>query len=52
VYLDAIADLEDDPPADKEWSALQQKLPAGFRPQPICEPVDEHVRGLRANTHR
>jgi len=33
VYLDAIADLEDDPPADKEWSALQQKLPAEFRPQ-------------------
>lgn len=36
VYLDAIGDLEDDPPADKEWAALQQRLPAGWRPQPAC----------------
>jgi pimeloyl-ACP methyl ester carboxylesterase len=40
VYLDAIADLEDDPPADKEWAALQQKMPAGLRPQPVCDPAD------------
>ena len=40
VYLDAIADLEDDPPADKEWAALQQKMPAGLRPQPACDPAD------------
>jgi non-heme chloroperoxidase len=40
VYLDAIADLEDDPPADKEWSALQQRMPSGLRPQPVCDPVD------------
>lgn len=40
VYLDAIADLEDDPPADKEWAALQAKLPAGLVPQPVCDPVD------------
>ncbi len=40
VYLDAIADLEDDPPADKEWAALQQKMPPGLRPQPVCDPVD------------
>ena len=40
VYLDAIGDLEDDPPADKEWAALQQKMPAGLRPPPVCDPVD------------
>jgi len=40
VYLDAIADLEDDPPADKEWAALKQKMPADLRPQPSCDPVD------------
>ena len=40
VYLDAIADLEDEPPADKEWSALQQKMPSGLFPQPVCDPVD------------
>ena len=40
VYLDAIGDLEDDPPADKEWAALQQKMPPGLRPQPKCDPVD------------
>ncbi len=40
VYLDAIADLEDDPPADREWAALQQKMPPGLRPQPVCDPVD------------
>ena len=28
VYLDAIADLEDDPPADKEWATLAQKMPS------------------------
>lgn len=40
VYLDALGDLEDDPPADAEWSALQQKLPPGLQPQPACGPVD------------
>jgi hypothetical protein len=40
VYLDAIGDLEDDPPADKEWAALQQQMPPGLRPQPKCDPVD------------
>jgi pimeloyl-ACP methyl ester carboxylesterase len=40
VYLDAIGDLEDDPPADKEWAALQQKMPPGLTPPPICPPVD------------
>ena len=40
VYLDAIADLEDDPPADKEWAALQAKMPAGLTPHPVCDPVD------------
>ena len=39
-YLDAIADLEDDPPADKEWAALQRKMPSGLRPQPVCDPAD------------
>jgi pimeloyl-ACP methyl ester carboxylesterase len=41
VYLDAIADLEDEPPADKEWSDLQQKMPSALFPQPVCEPVDK-----------
>jgi non-heme chloroperoxidase len=40
VYLDAIADLEDDPPADKEWAALQQKMPPDLRPRPVCAPTD------------
>jgi non-heme chloroperoxidase len=40
VYLDAIADLEDDPPADKEWVALQQKMPPDLRPRPACPPMD------------
>jgi pimeloyl-ACP methyl ester carboxylesterase len=40
VYLDAIADLEDDPPADKEWVALQQKMPPNLLPSPVCPPVD------------
>jgi non-heme chloroperoxidase len=40
VYLDAIADLEDDPPADKEWATLQKKMPPGLTPQLICDPVD------------
>jgi pimeloyl-ACP methyl ester carboxylesterase len=40
VYLDALGDLEDDPPADKEWAALQQKLPPGLQPAPSCEPID------------
>jgi len=40
VYLDALGDLEDDPPADKEWLALQQKLPAGLQPSPTCEAED------------
>jgi non-heme chloroperoxidase len=40
VYLDAIADLEDDPAVDTEWAALQEKMPAGLNPQPVCDPVD------------
>lgn len=40
VYLDALGDLEDDPPADKEWLALQQQLPAGLQPVPSCEAID------------
>jgi non-heme chloroperoxidase len=40
VYLDAIADLEDDPPADKEWANLLAKMPAGLTPHPVCDPVD------------
>jgi pimeloyl-ACP methyl ester carboxylesterase len=40
VYLDAIADLEDDPPADKEWADLQAKMPAGLASHPVCDPVD------------
>lgn len=40
VYLDALCDLEDDPPADKEWSAAQLKLPPGLFAQPMCEPID------------
>jgi pimeloyl-ACP methyl ester carboxylesterase len=40
VYMDAIGDLEDDPPADAEWLALQQKLPPGVNPPPACEAVD------------
>ena len=43
VYLDAIADLEDDPPADKEWAALQQKMPPDLRPRPVCPPVDRRL---------
>jgi non-heme chloroperoxidase len=41
IYLDALGDLEDDPPADKEWMALQQKLPPGLFPQPKCVPIDK-----------
>ncbi len=40
VYMDAIADLEDDPPADAEWLALQQKLPPGVNTPPSCGRVD------------
>ena len=40
VYIDAIADLEDDPPADAEWLALQQKLPSGVSQPPSCGPLE------------
>ncbi len=40
VYLDALGDLEDDPPADKEWLALQAALPPGLLPSPHCQPPD------------
>ena len=40
VYLDALGDLEDDPPADKEWVALQQKLPLGLQAPRACAPLD------------
>ena len=40
VYMDALGDLEDDPPADAEWLASQQKLPPGLDPPPVCDPID------------
>jgi pimeloyl-ACP methyl ester carboxylesterase len=40
VYLDALGDLEDEPPADQEWAALQRQMPSDLRPQAACEPVD------------
>jgi non-heme chloroperoxidase len=40
VYMDGLADLEDDPAADPEWQALQQKLPPGLNPAPRCGPMD------------
>jgi non-heme chloroperoxidase len=40
VYLDAIADLEDDPPANPQWAALQSKVPPDIRPAPVCPPLD------------
>lgn len=40
VYMDALGDLEDDPPSDKEWLALQQKLPPGLNPSRSCGPAD------------
>jgi pimeloyl-ACP methyl ester carboxylesterase len=44
VYLDALGDLEDDPPADTEWSRLQQALPAGFPPPPpVCVQEDRRT---------
>jgi non-heme chloroperoxidase len=45
VYLDALADLEDDPPADPNWAALQKQLPAGLHPEPVCDPVDQRTFG-------
>jgi pimeloyl-ACP methyl ester carboxylesterase len=41
VYLDALGDLEDDPPADKEWAEAQANLPPGLVPaRPACPPED------------
>jgi pimeloyl-ACP methyl ester carboxylesterase len=41
VYLDALGDLEDDPPADKEWAEAQAKLPPEMGPPPpACRPED------------
>jgi pimeloyl-ACP methyl ester carboxylesterase len=41
VYLDALGDKEDDPPADKEWAEAQAKLPPGLLPPPpVCAPED------------
>lgn len=40
VYLDALGDLEDEPPADPEWTALAQKVPPDLRPAPTCPPED------------
>ena len=39
VYLDALGDLEDEPPADPEWAALAQKMPPDLRPVPVCPPA-------------
>jgi pimeloyl-ACP methyl ester carboxylesterase len=41
VYIDALGDLEDDPPADSEWAALQRQMPAGLLAQPSCPPIDQ-----------
>jgi pimeloyl-ACP methyl ester carboxylesterase len=43
VYLDALGDLEDEPPADPEWAALAQKMPADLRPAPVCPPQDSRT---------
>lgn len=40
VYMDALGDLEDEPPADPEFAALSKKMPPNFRPSPICSPRD------------
>jgi pimeloyl-ACP methyl ester carboxylesterase len=41
VYLDALGDLEDDPPADKEWAEAQAKVAPDFWPAPpACAPED------------
>jgi hypothetical protein len=40
VYMDAMGDLEDDPPADAEWLSLQQQLPPGLTALPACPPLD------------
>jgi pimeloyl-ACP methyl ester carboxylesterase len=40
VYMDALGDLEDDPAADAEWSALVKNVPPDLRPPPVCDPVD------------
>ena len=41
VYLDALGDLEDDPPADPEWNRLRATLPPGLPPPPPkCDPED------------
>ena len=40
IYLDALGDLEDDPPSDKEWMDLQQKLPPGMQPAKRCAAAD------------
>jgi non-heme chloroperoxidase len=40
VYIDALGDLEDDPPADPQWAAAQRHLPPGFNPPPTCPPID------------
>jgi non-heme chloroperoxidase len=38
VYIDALGDLEDDPPHDPEWLAAQAALPRGLLPVPQCAP--------------
>jgi pimeloyl-ACP methyl ester carboxylesterase len=41
VYLDAVGDKEDDPPADKQWAEAFAKLPPGLPPPPpTCAPDD------------
>ena len=40
VYLDALGDLEDEPPADPEWAALAKRVPQDLRPSPVCGPED------------
>jgi pimeloyl-ACP methyl ester carboxylesterase len=49
IYLDALGNLDVDPPADKEWAQLQHKLPPGLQPARTCAPADlQYVCGLPA----
>jgi pimeloyl-ACP methyl ester carboxylesterase len=43
VYLDAIGDIANDPPADPEWAALRAQLPGGLMPPPVCRPEDRRT---------
>jgi pimeloyl-ACP methyl ester carboxylesterase len=50
VYLDAIGDIANDPPADPEWAALRAQLPVGLTAPPVCPPEDRRTfAGYRAS---